>query len=109
MFLLGQPQNLPTSIRLVAELIDEIWYQSGDTSTDFNWYTKRTLLAGVYISTELHMLNDKSDNYNDTWQFLDRRIENIMNFGKIKADISGITELVSNTLLNTISRFRSRS
>jgi len=109
MFVLGQPQNLPISVKLIAELMDEIWYYSGDTSTDFNWYTKRAILAGVYTSTELYMLNDKSEGFNETWQFLDRRIENIMDFSKAKADFSGIAQLVGNTFLNTISRLRSRS
>lgn len=37
----------------LALMVDDIWYWAGDRSTDFNWYTKRALLAGIYTSTGL--------------------------------------------------------
>ena len=47
-----------------------------------NWYTKRGMLAGIYKSTEIYMLQDKSEDFQDTWEFLDRRVEDVSKFGK---------------------------
>ena len=55
-----------------------IWYAAGDESTDFNFYTKRAILVGVYVATTLYWLDDRSEDCADTWDFLDRRIANAM-------------------------------
>lgn len=34
MALLSSPANLPTSVSKLAEMIDEMWYQCGDTDTN---------------------------------------------------------------------------
>ena len=52
--------NLPTSFKQRALLIDEIWHAAGDDSTDFDWYVKRTVLGGIYSTTEVYMLTDNS-------------------------------------------------
>ena len=62
--------------------VDQIWYLAGDQSTDFNHYTKRGLLFGVYKATFLHYVNSENDD--STWDFLDKRIENVLKIGKIK-------------------------
>ena len=62
---------------------DIIWEWAGDTSTDHNHYTKRGLLSGVMLSTFLYWFNDSSEDYTDTQNFLDRRIDNVLAFGKI--------------------------
>ena len=62
-----------------------MWYAAGDTSTDFNFYTKRATLAGVYSSTLLYWLNDRSPGSEATWGFLDRRIDDVMKIEKLKA------------------------
>ncbi len=67
---------------------DAIWNALGDTSEDVNWYTKRATLSGVYSATVLYWLGDTSDDYEDTWAFLDRRIENVMQIEKLKAQVS---------------------
>ncbi|MEP1767993.1 MAG: COQ9 family protein [Sulfitobacter sp.] len=66
---------------------DAIWTALGDTSEDVNWYTKRATLSGVYSSTVLYWLGDTSEDHEDTWAFLDRRIENVMQFEKLKAQV----------------------
>lgn len=76
--------NYLNSIQSVWKTVDAIWYACGDNSSDFNHYTKRTLLAGVYSSTVLFWLRDNSENHSETWSFLDRRIENVMKINKIK-------------------------
>lgn len=85
--MLGLPFNAGLALRLLYRTVDAIWYAAGDTSTDFNFYTKRATLAGVYSSTLLYWLNDRSDGDEATWSFLDRRIENVMKFEKWKADL----------------------
>eukprot|EP00894_Picocystis_sp_ML_P002952 jgi/Pico_ML_1/53469/g4006.t1 len=76
--ILAQPRNVPGAVSKMAKMVDDIWIVAGDTSEDYNWYTKRGLLAGLYSSTELYMLTDTSPHFEDTWKFLDRRIEDIM-------------------------------
>lgn len=66
---------------------DAIWTALGDTSEDVNWYTKRATLSAVYSSTVLYWLGDESPDHQATWEFLDRRIDNVMQFEKFKADI----------------------
>jgi ubiquinone biosynthesis protein COQ9 len=63
---------------------DAIWRAAGDTATDYNWYTKRALLAGVYGSTLLYWLGDSSEGHAATWSFLDRRIADVMRIEKVK-------------------------
>lgn len=67
---------------------DAIWTALGDTSEDVNWYTKRATLSAVYSSTVLYWLGDTSDDNADTWEFLDRRIENVMQIEKLKAQVN---------------------
>lgn len=69
------PQNAPTTMKLIASMVDDIWYYSGDQSRDLSWYTKRAIISGVYASTELYMLSDKSPGYAETWRFLDARLD----------------------------------
>lgn len=76
------PQNAPLAARLMCNTVDEIWYFAGDTSTDYNYYTKRTLLSGVYASTLLYWLKDNSEDSIKTWAFLENRIENVMQIPK---------------------------
>lgn len=82
MALMALPQNVPDALRQGCTMVDDIWYFAGDRSTDFNYYTKRATLGLVYGNTELYMLQDSSDDFQKTWQFLDRRIDNLTQFGK---------------------------
>ena len=52
------PTNLPITLSKLNQIGDTIWFVAGDNSVDFNWYSKRALLAMVYISTELYMIQD---------------------------------------------------
>jgi rpsU-divergently transcribed protein len=85
------PASAALSVRLLHEAVDEMWIAAGDRSTDWNWYTKRAMLGGVYASTELFMLTDNSEGLRDTWDFLDRRLDDVAKFGRTQADaLSGI-------------------
>lgn len=79
------PQHGPAAIVGLAHTVDLMWRAAGDSATDFNWYTKRALLAAVYGSTLLFWLDDTSPDFEATWAFLDRRIANVMQIQKLRA------------------------
>jgi len=82
------PQNAAEGAKLIWGTADAIWSTLGDTSEDVNWYTKRAILSGVYSSTILFWLGDDSTDNQATWGFLDRRIDNVMQFEKVKASVN---------------------
>lgn len=69
--------------KTVWRTADRIWDWAGDTATDYNRYTKRTLLSAILSTTMLVWLDDDSENEQKTKDFLDRRIENVMQLGRI--------------------------
>ncbi len=81
-------QNLARAARLNWRAADAMWRAAGDTATDFNHYSKRAILGGVYAATVIAMLADESEERADTRAFLGRRIEGIMRFEKVKARFS---------------------
>ena len=100
--ILAMPQNVPLAMRIGWRTADLMWRLAGDTSTDFNHYTKRLTLGGVYASTLLVWLDDDSDAWIETAGFLDRRIDDVMKIEKWKADWRGSGERPS------IARFLGR-
>lgn len=82
---LALPRNAALAAELLYRTVDDIWFACGDRSTDWNFYSKRGLLAGVYSSTLMVWLNDESEDFADTRAFLDRRIGNVMAIPKIKS------------------------
>jgi ubiquinone biosynthesis protein COQ9 len=83
---LSLPMHAATAARLLYRSVDAMWRAAGDTSTDFNFYTKRGILAGVYGATLLRWFNDTSEAESATSDFLAARIENVMQFEKFKAE-----------------------
>jgi ubiquinone biosynthesis protein COQ9 len=86
---LAMPQNLPSAARIGWRSADVMWRLAGDTSTDFNHYTKRLTLGAVYGSTLLAWHDDDSEGWSETAAFLDRRIDDVMKFEKMKAEWRG--------------------
>ncbi len=84
--ILAMPQNLALGARIGWRSADQMWRLAGDTSTDFNHYTKRATLGAVYGSTLLAWIDDASEGWAGTAAFLDRRIDDVMRFEKWKAD-----------------------
>lgn len=82
---LALPQNVAKAARLGWRSADVMWRAAGDTATDYNHYTKRGILAGVYAATITVFLDDDSEDHGDTRAFLSRRIDGIMRFEKAKA------------------------
>ena len=83
--LLSLPMHLALGAKLMYASVDAIWRAVGDKSTDFNFYTKRGILAGVYGSVLMRWFNDTSEDESATAAFLDARVENVMQFEKFKA------------------------
>ncbi|MBC9034530.1 COQ9 family protein [Sphingomonas sp. JC676] len=90
--ILAMPQNAARGARLGWRAADSMWRAAGDTATDYNHYTKRAILAGVYGATVTVFLGDESEGHADTRAFLGRRIEGIMRFEKAKAQFIARTE-----------------
>lgn len=85
MAIMAAPQNLPRAARIGWRSADRMWRLAGDTASDFNHYTKRMTLSAVYGSLLTVFVNDESENFADSRAFLDRRIDNVMQFEKVKA------------------------
>ena len=81
----AMPQNVAATLKLGWSSADQMWRLAGDVATDYNHYTKRTILASIYAATLAILLEDESDDLAETRAFLDRRIENVMQFEKAKA------------------------
>jgi ubiquinone biosynthesis protein COQ9 len=82
--LFALPMHAADGARAVWGTADRIWTELGDTSEDLNWYTKRATLAGVYGATVLYWLGDDSPGNAATWDFLDRRIADVMRIETLK-------------------------
>ena len=82
MYWYAMPMHLPLGIRRLYRTVDLVWRAAGDTATDFNFYTKRALLAGVIKATVFFWLDDSSEACADSWAFLDRRIAEVLKLGK---------------------------
>ncbi|TRY71487.1 hypothetical protein TCAL_00240 [Tigriopus californicus] len=97
------PQNLCETVPLDLELFDLMWHYAGDKATDLNWYTKRISLGAIYKGTEMAMLQDKSEDFQHTWEFLDRRFQDEMDFSNLvknSNDVQNVVKGVATTLQN---------
>lgn len=90
------PQNAALGFRTLWRTADAMWRAAGDTATDFNHYSKRAILGGVYSATLLYWLDDDSEGHADTMAFIDRRIDGIMRFEKTKAQAKKAVAWVPN-------------
>ena len=86
---MAQPQNAARALKLGWRSADIMWRLAGDTATDYNHYTQRAILAGIYSATLAVFVNDESEGKADTHAFLERRIDGVMKFEKAKAQFLG--------------------
>lgn len=100
---LALPQNIALGSKALWRTADTMWRAAGDTSTDHNWYTKRATLSAVYSAVLLYWLNDDSEDYAETWAFLDRRIEDVMKIETAKFKMRSAT-----ANMPSLSRFLGR-
>ena len=87
---LASPGIAPKAARASYRTVDLIWRACGDTATDFNFYTKRGLLAGVLATTTLYWLSDTSEDQSATWRFLDRRLSGVLRTGRLVGRLGGL-------------------
>lgn len=85
--LFALPHHAADGARAIWHTADTIWTALGDTSRDFNWYSKRATLSGVYSAALLYWLGDDTPGASATREFVDRRIDNVMQFEKVKARV----------------------
>jgi ubiquinone biosynthesis protein COQ9 len=106
--LFALPQHGFDGAKAIWGTADAIWNALGDTQKDFSWYTKRATLSGVYASTVLFWLGDDSTGHQATWEFLDRRIEDVMRFEKFKAAMNEnpLAKAVMAGPMAVLSKFR---
>lgn len=100
--IMALPANIARTAKLSWRTADLIWRLAGDSATDYNHYSKRMILSGVYGSTLMAFLDDESPDFADTHAFLARRIDNVMQFEKAKAKWTSKGESLS------LSRFLGR-
>ncbi|KAJ9184204.1 hypothetical protein P3X46_007969 [Hevea brasiliensis] len=101
----AHPANVPTSFKQRAILLDEIWHAAGDEGSDINWYVKRTVLGGIYSTTEIYMLTDSSPDFRDTWAFLDYRVKDAFDFKKTIQEAMYLAEAVGAGMGNSLQGF----
>lgn len=99
------PANAPAALGRLYRTVDGMWRAAGDTATDFNFYTKRALLAAVYGATLLYWLDDRSDGCAETWAFLERRVGDIMRLGKAGGRLAGALPGLDRTVAAFFARF----
>lgn len=85
MAIMAMPHNARRALKLGWRSADIMWRLAGDTATDYNHYTKRAILAGIYSATLTVFVNDDSEGKQKSYEFLDRRIDGVMKFEKAKA------------------------
>jgi len=76
------PLHAATALKLKYNTMDAIWKLAGDASNDYNFYTKRGLLGIVYMRTINFWFNDNSKDNQDTWAYLDKRLDEVVSVGK---------------------------
>ena len=91
-FYLLLPQNYKLASKYLYRVVDEMWYLSGDKSTDFNFYSKRVILSSIYTATIMHFINN--DNIQDTIEFLDKQLKKVSKIPEIKKSIKDITKII---------------
>jgi ubiquinone biosynthesis protein COQ9 len=92
---LALPQNVALGLKLLYRSVDAMWFAAGDTSTDFNHYTKRALLAAVLSSSTFYWLDDRSEGHVETWAFIERRLADVMSVGKATASLGKVSRVLS--------------
>ncbi|KAI6682068.1 hypothetical protein NL676_035949 [Syzygium grande] len=90
----AQPLNVPTSLKQRAMLVDEICHAAGDESSDIDWYVKRTVVGGIYSTSEVYMLTDSSPEFRDTWAFVDNRVKDAFDLKKSFQEVTHLAEVV---------------
>ena len=87
------PQNFKIASRCLYKAVDQIWFVAGDNSTDFNFYSKRAILASIYSMVMLHYVNNNS--LDQTIELLNKQLKRVSKIPKIKNRLGDITKTIS--------------
>ncbi|TXG61683.1 hypothetical protein EZV62_013046 [Acer yangbiense] len=101
----AQPLNVSTSFKQRAMLVDEIWHAAGDEGSDIDWYVKRTILGGIYSTTEIYMLTDSSPDFHETWTFLDARVKDAFDMKNTIQEAKYLVEAVGAGMGSSLQGF----
>ncbi|PKU74688.1 ubiquinone biosynthesis protein COQ9, mitochondrial [Dendrobium catenatum] len=104
----AQPMNLTTSLKQRTALVDEIWHAAGDKGSDIDWYVKRTVLGGIYSTSEVYMITDDSPEYQSTWNFLEHRIKDAFELQKSVQEAAYLAEAIGTSMGSSIQGFMKR-
>lgn len=105
----AQPLNFPTSFKQRAMLVDEIWHGAGEEGSDVDWYVKRTILGGIYSTTEIYMLTDSSPDFRDSWAFLNARVRDAFDFKKCLQEVKYLADAVGAGIGSSFQGFMKRA
>lgn len=83
------PSNNKIMKSSLYKSVDTMWYLAGDNSTDFNFYTKRLILAVIYVNALFVLFNK---NFDEVESNIDRNLKKISIIPKIKDRISFIKD-----------------
>ncbi|KAL1805162.1 hypothetical protein ACET3Z_028230 [Daucus carota] len=101
----AQPVNVPNSFKQRAMLVDEIWHAADNEANDIDWYVKRTILGGIYSTTEIYMLTDSSPDFCDTWAFLNGRVRDAFDFKKSVQEAQNFAESIGAGMGSSVQGF----
>ena len=102
---LARPQHAKLASQLLYKTVDEMWRAAGDTSTDYNFYTKRATLSAVYGATLLAFLSDNSADMKKTEAFLDRRLADVARFPKMARPARALADTAIRFAGRAVERF----
>ncbi|KAJ1970049.1 Ubiquinone biosynthesis protein coq9, mitochondrial [Dispira parvispora] len=100
--LLAQPSHIPIAIEQLYDLVDDMWYYAGDKSHTMDWYSKRVSLAGVYTATEMYMTEDRSPNFEATFEFLERRLKDVDSVSGLVGEATGLLSFATRSTFNVL-------
>ena len=101
---LALPQNAEVGVRCTYHTVNAMWYAAGDTSSDYTFYTRRALLAAVYGAAILYWLDDDSEDYDDTWSFISRRMEDVMRISDLQSRLTSALQGFASPLSGRMGR-----
>lgn len=82
-----KPSNIAFASKITWRTVDRIWRYAGDTSTDFNYYSKRGLLYSVYLASQRRYHYDDSEGYINTKEFISLSLNQIVQTAKTTKQI----------------------
>ncbi len=87
LYAMSMPWNLFKSSDSAWRAADKIWQLVEHSSAGFDYYTRRAILASVYVNSLLYFVTDNSNDSINTYDFIKRQLKCIGKVGKLKNQI----------------------